>query len=112
MVEGVGVGEGRRDLRYGSATARHGIAVEEIGDAHGAAVLPGSLCDSAGDVARHIENSVADVLVVEEAEAGAQHQLGIGRLGNAEARSEVGVHGVHQGARILAVAADGRGIGR
>ena len=60
------------------------------------------------NVARHIELGVADVLVIEDPETGADHQLSIGRPGNAHARRPVTVIGLHQRIGIRAVAADGR----
>src|SRR6266496_265346 len=68
VIEGVHIGERRRYISGGAGASRDRIVVEQARhtDVRGQG-------NASGDVARHIEDRVADILVVENTEAGADY---------------------------------------
>src|SRR5580704_3313153 len=109
VIQGVDVSVRRRYLRYRAAASGYGVTVEQVRHADSAPVLTRRLSDSSRDIARHVEHRIANILVVENAEAGPDHELRIGRIRDTDAGSEVRVLSIHQRLGILAVAANGRG---
>ena len=80
-----------------AAAARRCIAPGQIGIT---VILAGRVHidhrHAAGDVARHVEVRVADILVVENAVAGANHCLGVRRVRDAKAWRKIHVLGIQE----------------
>ena len=99
VVGVVRVGVRGRDMYQCATGCRKGIGIGEIRFAGG-----GEVRIAGGKIAGHIEvRGIGVILAVEDSEAGANHGLGIERIGDAEAGREVFIARLHerpQGANI------------